>query len=124
MMINIITFFGIGFGSLLRLFSYIFNINGVVSDCYKFKLNYCDSVLYLIHIRTLLSALTFLFIVRIFILLIIISSDKRIPISLLVWYLSLNFIGYDKQIKKEKEWTKEHRMTLLDIKMKFMKKKK
>lgn len=124
MMINIITFFGIGFWSLVRLLSYLFNIKGVVSDCYKFKDNYCDSVLYLIHVRMLLSALTFLFIVRIFILSIIISMDKWVPIALFIWYLSFNLSGYDKQIKKEKEWTKKHKMTLLDIKMKFMKKKK
>ena len=122
MMINIITFFGIGFWSLVRLFCYLFNINSVVSDRYKFKDNYCDSVLYLIHVRMLLSALTFLFIVRILILILIISSGK--VWYLLVWYISFNFIGYDKQIKKEKEWTKEHRMTLLDVKVKFMKKKK
>lgn len=114
----------IGLWSLITLLVYIFSYD-LELECKLHGINYCDAILELIHVRLVLQALLFLFVVRSGLALIIfVAPQKRLFIGLLLfWYIVLNLTGHHKQEDRKAEWKRDNRMTLLDVKVKFMKKK-
>ena len=117
----------IGLWSLITLLVYLFSYDKDLDiECKLHGINYCDAILELIHVRLVLQALLFLIVARSGLALIIfVAPQKRLFIGLLLfWYIVLNLAGRDRQEDREAEWERDNRMTLLDVKVKFMKKKK
>jgi hypothetical protein len=77
----------------------------------------------LIHTRTVIHTYLFLLITRI--LLVCAIFGPLFCWTILSCYVCLNLIaGIDRFCKKDKEWLKEHRQTLYDLKQKYYVKRK